>query len=103
MNRDETIEAIKVMQHFADGGEVDCGMIDDARRGRSPTGPTWNWLAATYYIKPKPVECWVVVDREGDAVYTSYYEDNAEQQLAHYMQFGKFAPYRVVHLTEATP
>lgn len=49
-----TIEdQIKVMQHFADGGEVECKhcMLSDWERD---VNPTWNWNTNTYRIKPEP-------------------------------------------------
>ena len=54
MNRDETIEAIKVMQAYADGGEIEY-------RGRpGSVNTTWysglpefNWRMNEYRIKPK--------------------------------------------------
>lgn len=53
-------EQIKVMQHFADGGEVVCC----SRTGsvwQTTIGPVWNWAEYDYRIKevPKPkVKMW---------------------------------------------
>ena len=38
MDREETAEAIKVMQHYADGGEV-----GDRGPMKHNTSPAWNW------------------------------------------------------------
>lgn len=49
MTRQETIEAIKVMQAYLDGKEVEC---------KYPYGwdkidqPTWGWQRTSYRIKP---------------------------------------------------
>jgi hypothetical protein len=66
MNREQTIEAIKVMQAWVDGeviqglgtleGETEwadldaCGATWTADRGP----PGWNWLTVTYRVKPEP-------------------------------------------------
>ena len=46
----ELKEMIKVMQHFADGGEVECAKIgfDD---WEIINHPCWNWLNYNYRIK----------------------------------------------------
>lgn len=59
MNREQTREAIKVMQHFADGGEVECKQCDGSW-GRL-MDPNWQFSSCEYRIKPKPLECWVNV------------------------------------------
>jgi len=50
MTRDETIEAIRVMQAFVDGKEVEFkwGSMD----WNSTDKPEWNWSAYDYRIKP---------------------------------------------------
>lgn len=45
-------EMIKVMKHFADGGEVECRIIRD---WFSAPNPSWNWDSADYHIK-QPVD-----------------------------------------------
>ena len=58
-------EKIKVMQHFADGGEVEystrgtameefCGVILDENEWSSAANPTWDWKDKLYRIKPEP-------------------------------------------------
>lgn len=66
MNREETLEAIKVMQHYADGGEVECA----ERRGFSQGvwcdeySSTWDWITYNYRIKKTTkkikLEAWLV-------------------------------------------
>lgn len=47
-----TEEKIEVMQHFADGGEVECRTV---REWFTAPNPTWNWGSADYRIK-QPVD-----------------------------------------------
>lgn len=55
MNREETKEAIKVMQHYADGGEVEASGGDGWHRFISPGAPSWNWVDFEYRIKEEPM------------------------------------------------
>ena len=50
MTREQTIEAIRVMQAFVDGKEVEFkwGSMD----WNSTNKPEWNWSAYDYRIKP---------------------------------------------------
>jgi len=54
MNKEQTIEAIRVMQAFVDGKEVEY-----KHRGTvewdTITTPHWNWINCEYRIKPTPV------------------------------------------------
>ena len=57
MTKEETLEAIKVMQHYADGGEVSMGYV-------SVLHPSWNWKKYKYRIKEPAtkkikLEAWV--------------------------------------------
>ena len=52
MTREETIEAIKVMQAFVDGAEIQRDYLGVSRI--DVDDPGWNWFNYTYYIKPKP-------------------------------------------------
>jgi hypothetical protein len=55
MTREETIEAIKVMQHYADGGEVEARLIDQRHFGEKAwthhDNPWWVWPDFDYRIK----------------------------------------------------
>lgn len=53
MNREITIEAIKVMQAWVDGKEVECAEIGRAQWTPIFT-PVWNWNNYIYRIKPTP-------------------------------------------------
>ena len=49
MTREQTIEAIRIMQAFLDGKEVE--YLSDGRWEKAMT-PSWNWLYTQYRIKP---------------------------------------------------
>ena len=51
MNKEQTIEAIKVMQAFVDGKEVES--MYNGKWG-AVTNPRWNWDDTLYRIKPTP-------------------------------------------------
>jgi hypothetical protein len=53
MNKEQTIEAIKVMQAFVDGKEV----ISMTTPAVTTDSPSWNWAndISAYRIKPTPV------------------------------------------------
>ena len=61
MKREETKEAIKVMQHYADGGDVEYTSGAGWHPVTRTEGPSWNWKACQYRIKQEPRELWVVV------------------------------------------
>jgi len=51
MNIEETKEAIKVMQAWVDGKQVQYEMFKNTE-WRTEDKPHWNWLHYTYRIKP---------------------------------------------------
>jgi len=52
MTREQTIEAIRVMQAYVDGKDVECKYMDGWER----IDPAhWNWNKFDYRIKPTPV------------------------------------------------
>ena len=51
MNREQTIEAIRIMQAFVDGKEVECQYHGSETPSNAPN-PSWNWFDCTYRIKP---------------------------------------------------
>jgi hypothetical protein len=76
MNKEQTIEAIRIMQAFVDGKEVE-SMYDG--KWASITKPRWNWDDTLYRIKPTPVlrpwtadevplDCWLRI-HQGDNRY----------------------------------
>ena len=58
MNCEETGEAIKVMQAFVDGAEIECRKNGSQRSWESTWGdtPCWDFSSITYRAKPKPRE-----------------------------------------------
>ena len=50
MNRDETIEAIRIMQAYVDGKEVEYQIRGGHWVAAMP--PNWNWPNTQYRIKP---------------------------------------------------
>ena len=66
MNRKETEEAIKVMQAFVDGAELEIRSRGyPTWESAATTTICWSWDRIEYRIKPKPLEVWVTV-RNGD-------------------------------------
>ncbi len=61
MNREETQEAIKVMQAYVDGAEIQWqgGITKKWRDFEDDDFPKWTWSHEAYRIKPKPREFWI--------------------------------------------
>lgn len=74
MNREQTKEAIKVMQHWADGGDCQGRMRPNGEWGPS-FDPAWDWFEYDYRIKPKPLEGWATV--VNGCITTSLYQSKA--------------------------
>ena len=53
MNIEETKEAIRVMQAFVDGKEVEYQIFEG--RWVTAMSPGWSWMDCTFRIKPTPV------------------------------------------------
>ena len=68
MTREETREAIKVMQHYADGGEVEQRLRDDDELDWFWNGsPTFDFLHYDYRIKKttKKIKLYAWIDYKG--------------------------------------
>ena len=50
MTREQTIEAIRVMQAWVDGKKVECQYHGSKTPSNAPN-PSWNWFDCTYRIK----------------------------------------------------
>lgn len=61
MDRHDTREAIKVMQHYADGGEVEFWDKDEHEWKDVAGTPNWGWSVDRYRIKPN----YVPLDADG--------------------------------------
>ena len=55
MNREETIEAIKVMQAFVDGEDIQCS-FRASQDAWEQMEPEWQWAIYRYRSVPKPRE-----------------------------------------------
>ena len=55
MNRDETIKAIKVMEAYVDGKEVEAQRPIAGSCWIPASEPRWDWFNCIYRIKPTPV------------------------------------------------
>src|SRR5690348_10731135 len=64
MTRDEAREAIKVLQHYADGGDVQCRSFGNPWNDLDV--PIFNFFDAEYRIKPKPAEGWGTIWNDND-------------------------------------
>jgi len=56
MTRDEAQQAVKVLQHYADGGDVQY-RLEREEEWKDGT-PLFNFAGCKYRIKPKPAEGW---------------------------------------------
>lgn len=66
MNREETAELIKTLQHFVDDGEVECQDIDSLTTNWSLiSDPVWDFNKVKYRPHKRFGDCWVYLDREG--------------------------------------
>jgi len=84
MTREETLEAIKVMQHYADGGEVEARLIDQRHFGEEAwthhDNPWWVWPDFDYRIKKatKKIKLEAWIDVCGELRWFSEREDSPE-------------------------
>lgn len=53
MTKEQTKEAIKVMQAYADGEQIEIYEFSTGRWADT-TKPLWNWTSNNYRIKPEP-------------------------------------------------
>ena len=63
MNREETKQAISVMQAYVDGDEIEWRSKDfpkwETVDTSHPSFPAWEWVTVEYRTKPKPREFWL--------------------------------------------
>jgi len=84
MNIEETKKAIKVMQAYVDGVEIERCYRWEGHPWKSSSNPTWAFTAQQYRIKPKPREFWV--DPGHSLSSPEYRRANAETNLNHYIK-----------------
>ncbi len=58
MNKDETREAIKTMQAYVDGAEIELRNVNTDEVKDAPA-PQWNFVICQYSIKPVPRTFWI--------------------------------------------
>jgi hypothetical protein len=70
VNKEQTLEAIKVMQAWADGEKIEALWRHCLTEGwRSDPEPSWNFQVYEYRIKPEPIEFDVVLNKFNEVVY----------------------------------
>lgn len=90
MDKKEVQEAIKLMQAWLDGEEIQYRTRRDVNQdwqGYEPDEcrPSWNWHVFEYRAKPMPLEVWLVLTADG-ATYT--YFDSNSARLSAATKFG---------------
>lgn len=78
MNKDQTKEAIKVMQAYVDGEEIEVIDRDDPNAEWKPYSDRFDWDfdCHKYRVKPKPLECFVVVSDGNEVIEFSTCKDS---------------------------
>ena len=69
MSKGKLQEAIKVMQAFADGKEIQYYQEECSPRWQSTLFPVWNWQEVNYRIKPEPLVIYAAMRDTKDAIY----------------------------------
>ena len=109
MTRDEAREAARVLQHYADGGEIDGKGKSDDKWYDVTCAPSFNFERADFRIKPKPAEGWVIID-SGGAIRGDYprarlfaTREAAEESAGDLVAVDASGqPYRIVRMVEVT-
>lgn len=99
MTRDEAKKLLPVIQAFADGKDVQFyGRV----YGQTALGPLWHDTddpsfdeCTQWRIKPEPLECWVVVDKDGDK-----YTRHSEQDVFEVTNVTSLGPFTIHHMRE---
>lgn len=101
-----TAEKIAVMQAYERGEkiEIKMGRREESWESWTAGEPNWNWPYNDYRVAPKPIECWVVVEKDGinpmvfeSELIASTWRDQYDETYS-----GR-SPHRVVHMREVTP
>ena len=58
VNRENTRQAIEVMQAYADGSEIQQKRRESESGWYQPGRPVWDWDRFNYRVKPAPREFW---------------------------------------------
>lgn len=65
MNKEETKQAILVMQAFVDGKEIEVMQLKRLGRYYVTGHPTWDWSEYDYRIKPEPRVFYIAENIDG--------------------------------------
>jgi hypothetical protein len=90
MTREDAAKLWPIIKAYSEGGRVQFQGLD----GAWSDTPDPQFVVPRYRIKPEPVECWGLADRDGRVIETH----TAERIAAKYASEG--AGWRVVHLRE---
>ena len=91
MNREEAKALLPIITAFADGKEVQV-FSEKSNKWEHVEFPTFG--GSKYRIKPEPLECWIVINRDGDsAMHRS--KVNADKHAQ-----GYFSPCTIHHMRE---
>ena len=72
MNKEQTEEAIKVMQAYVDGKQIQWFDRHDESWADTTVHPQWNWDEKEYRVKPEPRKVYMV---EVNYCPNEFYED----------------------------
>lgn len=99
MNREQAKRLLPIIQAFADGEDVQSEVICEngwADISYPDFDPVYKWR-----IKPKPLERWLVVNRDGET-FTYKTHEKADATAEEMNRCGHAKPYRVVRMREVT-
>lgn len=97
MNQEQTANAIKVMECYAMGAEIEHRVPGQSGGWRPCLNPAWSWGAAEYRVRPPRIACYAVLNDCGIPVQCYVSKELADRHLA-----GNFntPDWRVVRLCE---
>lgn len=102
MNKEQVKEAIEVMQHWLDGGEVEVasrGGVDNmpSLNWFLESEPKWDFEGCAYRIKRKPLENYVIY-KDGCGIISGHEDyEGAKKYLS---KLPVFNGYRIVKMRE---
>ena len=79
MSKGKLQEAIKVMQAFADGKEIQYYQEECSPRWQSTLFPVWNWQEVNYRIKPEPRVLYILLNHDGTRWGSTFIKGEAEE------------------------
>jgi len=71
MNKAETEKAIKVMQAYADGKEIQFKRENSQKPWKDfkpGSEPIWDWYLFEYRVKPEPIVRWAALSRNNEVI-----------------------------------